>query len=248
MCALWHSRLNLTTLHRRFQSDRLIRIIVGTGEDAQTFNIQQVILENVSEYFVKAMKNERLGSESESGVLRFPVDDICAWEALSYWLMKRDLPRKLVEGSDVQTAVCCWVLGDCYSIPRLQDEAMLALLWIFRNWWPEAAELAKAFKSTPPGSQLRRLMAEVIAEMLKKGAVNFTYAACDDLLNGTNFVEELLRARDVYDDEQMRKEVEERFSAWGPSEGYSTWRSYMVGKDLTGFAEQVASWKQSESN
>ncbi|KAK4544937.1 hypothetical protein LTR36_003842 [Oleoguttula mirabilis] len=214
----------------RLQSDRLIRIIVGTGEDAKVFHVQQVILESVSDYFVKSMKKRASRQRRRIG-------------------LKRDFPKRLATEDD-ELAVRCWVLGDCYDIARFQDEAMLAVMKSFQEisaCWPAFETIANAFKDTPPGSKLRRLMVEQLVLMLELRS-DVTYASCDDILNGTNFVQELLNARDRYNKGDGREKMLHRLGAdaAGDHPVIATWREYMVGEDLSGFTEHIEGFLEEE--
>jgi len=149
-------------------ADRLIRIAVGTGKHAKAFNIQQALLETVSEYFVKALRNKRLGAHPEPGVLRFPEHCVDAWEALCYWIFRHELPATAYEHHYI-LAVRCWCLGDKYAIDGFQDEALLILLREANSNNLKWEVIEEAVLNSRPGTQLRRLMAMEV----KSQAIDF---------------------------------------------------------------------------
>jgi len=51
--------------------------------------------------------------------------------------------------------VTCWALGDKYSIPAFQDEAMLQLLRLCEPDVLSKATAAKALEMSAPGSKMR---------------------------------------------------------------------------------------------
>ncbi|KAK5132407.1 hypothetical protein LTR08_009090 [Meristemomyces frigidus] len=232
----------------RLQSDRLIRVFIGTGDDAKAFSIQQVLLENISEYFVKSIKHDNLGKEKDSGILRFPDDDIEAWKVLLFWLMRREFPRKAMTGKE-ELAVSCWVLGDRYGISRFQDEAMLSLLKTMDTAWLGREAIISAFKGTPPGSMLRRAVAEEVVNNLDQGQ-GLRFTDIDNMLNGLNFAGELFEAQNRYADRESHSvsrhdEIICRFGS-EEQEVRPTWEEYMVGKKYPSFAEDVAGYLRDE--
>ena len=85
---------------------------------------------SISEYFVKAIKNEHLGSGT-AGTMKFAEDDPGAWKMLLYWKIKGSLP--LLQdvpsyGGQQLLYTRAWILGDKYDIGEFQDLVMLELL------------------------------------------------------------------------------------------------------------------------
>jgi len=105
---------------RSLESARDIKIVVGT-ENPRSFFVQQQLLEHTSEYFTKALRNQHLGKDSEPGVLKFPTDNVAAWQALLFWMYKGSVPWDDVESQE-DVAVRAWVLGDKLCIPDFQNE------------------------------------------------------------------------------------------------------------------------------
>ena len=239
----------LTNNDRRLQSDRIIHIFVGTGDDAERFSIQQVLLESISEYFVNAMKNEHLGNESESGVLRFPEDNLEAWQVLLCWVVGRRFPRKAMAGEQ-ELAVSCWVLGDKYGIVEFQDEAMLSLLKTIDTFQAERETIAMAFRGTPPGSKLRLLMTEEMLYNLsatERLGISHQWTLrssdIDGILNGLNFAGELLEVqqRCTHDQDEFWAAIGNRFED-GSSEQQSKWKEYMVGAEYPDFSKEISGY------
>jgi hypothetical protein len=132
----------------------------------------------------------------EKDTLTFPDDDITAWKVLLYWIIKHELPcneqllPKHGPAKSVDHPICirCWALGDKYGIPIFQDLIMLELLDSVENNSIHVSRMREAFECTPPGSALRKLMVEIMAENLHEkpedverldmfdGAVGFTKA------------------------------------------------------------------------
>ncbi|KAK3115413.1 hypothetical protein LTR53_005260 [Teratosphaeriaceae sp. CCFEE 6253] len=154
------------------RNERLIKIVIGDG-DHEPYHIQQTILESASDYFKKALAHEsQLGSD-EPGTLTFPEDNLGAWEALLYWLLKHDLPPPMQVpceshivpvGEHELLLVRCWAMGEKYGLSVFQDLVMTTMLkWVESCGSFEYATLEEAFQSTPPGCALRLLTADDLA-------------------------------------------------------------------------------------
>lgn len=228
------------------KADHLVKVYVG-DEGAPPFLLQQTLLTSISPVFANALKHENLGTNPEPGVLRFPEDDTEAWEVFLHWLMQRSYPQDL----DARSSVKCWVLGDRYHISTFQDNAMFALLVRLDNKWAKLDDISYAFRLTPPGSKLRLLMAEELVMLMDDKKV--VYDEIDCALNGTNFVGELLRARDRLaaedrvcegSDEDLEHEwsMRDRFGRTD-EEAEVSWQEFMVGNGgvrFTGVAKEHA--------
>lgn len=169
------------------QNDRLVKIYVAETE--KPFLIQQKLLERTSDYFVKAFKNEGLGKDAESGVLRFPDDKPEAWECLISWMFRQKTPEQ-VHFDDAELAIRCWALGDKYIIPDFQDEAMLHLLWYVDTEHLSGEEIKLGVLNSPPDSLLRTLMAEECAREYDN-TVGMKDLVC---LDGIGFLAEFFEA------------------------------------------------------
>ncbi|KAK5702597.1 hypothetical protein LTR97_003542 [Elasticomyces elasticus] len=154
-----------------------IKIIVGE-KTPQTFFVQQQLLENTSDYFVKALRNQHLSERPEPGVLRFPEDRVGEWKLLLFWMYKHELPAEVYH-HDLFPAVRAWALGDRLCIPEFQNhvstvtqdvyrtrrdfvQIMLVLIWSFRDENPGFALIKVAVQSSLAHSPMRKLMAEEI--------------------------------------------------------------------------------------
>ena len=140
--------------------DRLIKLFIGEqSPEMQPLLVPQALLENASEYFVKAFRNENMGQQNEPGTLRFPEDDIAAWKVFLYWIIKHKLPaaEELVPACDDENvegkhdhilAVRCWVLGDKYCVPLFQDLIMLEILRTLEHSSTTNDSIMEAFSTT----------------------------------------------------------------------------------------------------
>ncbi|KAK5688472.1 hypothetical protein LTS10_000450 [Elasticomyces elasticus] len=170
----------MDALLQSLQSERTIKLVIGQpAADATAFYISKTALEQTSEYFCGALRNQHLG-DGERDTLTFPEDDLTAWKVLLCWMMKHDLPRdaNLVTRSDTEgecqplnhiISVRCWALGDKYGISTFQDFIMLELLDALESDSPQLSTVREAFDSTTPGSPLRELLAEEIVMRFNMG-------------------------------------------------------------------------------
>lgn len=102
------------TFFRDLQSDRLIKIVLGpANEPRPSLYVQQKVLEEASEWFSKALRDDRF-IEGQTASLSFPDDDPQAWKVLIFWILHRTIPDEL-KGDTSAVAMKCailWVLGD----------------------------------------------------------------------------------------------------------------------------------------
>lgn len=148
----------------------MIKIIVGEGEEQQSFNIQERVFTRTSEVFAAHIRNEHLGA-SPKGELRFPDDPVDVWQLLIYWMVEGQLPPECndeKESAEPQLVLIRgWILGDKYDIPQFQNEVMLALLWVLENattMSPESAAVAAA--GSLPLSKLHKLVCHQIVRVV----------------------------------------------------------------------------------
>ncbi|SMR60393.1 unnamed protein product [Zymoseptoria tritici ST99CH_1E4] len=110
---------------------RLIKISIGESEEV--FHVQQQVLENLSQYFVSALKRDTF-VEGKIGALDFPEDEVDVWRVLVHWVITRRLPRSFLEKDflrgaiDLHLAVKCWTTGEKYGIGEFQNTVMLHIL------------------------------------------------------------------------------------------------------------------------
>ncbi|KAK4895435.1 hypothetical protein LTR27_006499 [Elasticomyces elasticus] len=227
--------------------DHIIKLVIGESENATTFHISQNLLEQTADYFKSAFRNQHLGSSNKRHTLHFPEDDLYAWKIFLYWVMTKELPssgvvRALRRSDEGGTAtydislhtlcIRCWILGDKYDVPVFQNYIMLELLNLFERKAPGLHTIKEAFENTPPGSILRELMAEELANMLQ---VSATAKHSDlDMFDGiVGFASALMKKTQA-----AGKKGECVFRPRVPSRdggdviGASPYSNFMVGKDL----------------
>lgn len=152
-------------------TDRLIHVYIGTREIL--YLVSQVVLGTSSEYFVKAIKNERMG-KNNVGVLRFPEDDEDAWELVLFWMIERKLPSaantpcyedaRVFQGRLFNT----WILADKYMMPRLQNATMTLLFNVLGGAHQCRCVALKALRDQNTSSVLR-LACEGLVELAYRG-------------------------------------------------------------------------------
>lgn len=180
-------------------------------------------MSSASDYFNKALQPGAF-KEGETACLHFPDDHAGAWEILLFWMLKHALPKGIE--SDDELLIHCWVLGDKYGLPSLQDETMLRLLQFYDSncsTWPTYLLGASL---TPPGSRLRRLIAEEVID----AATGDGKVATDELgrFDGiVGFIGDLFRAREAH--EWGGHLSFKRFGGLGP-EDRPTWEEFLVGE------------------
>ncbi|KAK5121391.1 hypothetical protein LTR85_005223 [Meristemomyces frigidus] len=215
---------NWQDMTTKLDSDRLISIFVRTGDDAKVFKIQQALLESVSDYFVKALRNEHLGDTTRAGVLRLPEDRVDSWQVLSYWMLRRKLPANSALKYPLLAVRCC-ILGDKYGIEDFQDEAMLALLQCCEKANVGFGLIKEGVLNSTPGSPLRRLMIELLVPYVyEDGHHEQTSYQELDVFDGRGYMSEFLEAHDSW------TEQEEDFGCFFDED--ERWRTFLVGNWL----------------
>lgn len=145
----------------------MVNIFVGTPEPAETtFTIPASVLVNASDYFTDKITALQQTSAANTIKLTFPDDDKEAWEILLYFLYNGEVPDIDPPGAVLAhnrkadyKFVKAWVLGERYQLPDLQDNCMWDLLHrAAKGLSFEVLELG--CHKTPPGSVMRKLMAE----------------------------------------------------------------------------------------
>lgn len=210
---------------RSLEADRIISIYFS--DKTKPVRLQQCLLESVSEYFVKALRNEHLGSTGEAGILRFPEDRVDTWNVFLYWLLKREMPKDVLKVNDL-LAVRCWVLGDKYDIPVFQNLAMVALIRKYDNESPSLEVIKEAVSNTRQGSVLRRIMAEECVVRLQRLEPDALSPNDMDQLDGYGFMRDFFEAQ-LSDVDDYRG-----ISGHGDRiECFSTPNDYMVGDGIS---------------
>ncbi|KAK3619862.1 hypothetical protein LTR56_023756 [Elasticomyces elasticus] len=224
---------------KAIQSDRLIKLVIGEGEELTTFHVSKAVLEQTSEFFCAAFRNGHLGRD-EPNTLRFPQDNTESWKILLFWMLRHELPSLddlgLLEPYDDNEEACvdhtlcirCWALGEMYDISAFQDLIMLELLRSLETQPTDLNEIKEAFESTPPGSKLRDLMAEELAVLLGNNGVGVRQL---DMFDGVPGFSSALMAKV---NRRVELEPGKRFTPRVPGrpgsqyEGGSPYRDFMV--------------------
>ena len=218
----------------RMHNDRLIHIHVGEATEerphtASTFLIQESILVSKSTYFARVLSNDRF-QETQTGIFRFPDDDVDAWKIMACYILKGELPDSvglqwLFNGpswaeedlGEDMLWVRCWALGDYFGIPAFQDEVMFKLISYIGLWQSDFDVIREAFMRTPEGSPLRRLMAEEAVNLqLRQRSLKAKELGA--LYHIPGFYSAFDKARVRYRDHRQPQRFE-----------YRTWRKYIVG-------------------
>ena len=153
----------------QFETDDLIKVRLENTE--KVYYLQPAVLRLASPYFEKAVTNGF--KESEDKTLRLPGCDVDTFEGFLYWLCHKDIPDDTgenVKDSDSyhQFLIRVWAFGDVYLMPLLQNEAMNHLLGAFDSNWPSPRAVKLAFELSSPGSIVREVLVEELADMYKR--------------------------------------------------------------------------------
>ncbi|GAB1725457.1 hypothetical protein NU195Hw_g1865t1 [Hortaea werneckii] len=175
-------------------TDRFIKVYVGEGPP---FLVQQLLLESLSDYFVRALQRDKF-SEGIHGELRIEGDDRRTWQVLLHWLFKGVLPSQVMDDADL--LIDLWIVGNKYGVEALQNDAMYALLKHINTTEGDKVlslvTIKKGSDGTAPGTVMRRLLAEeTIRAMYGKEPASY-----EDFVtwNAVGFVSDVLRAKDSY--------------------------------------------------
>lgn len=96
--------------------------------------------------------------EGTPGVLRFPEDDLEAWELMLFWMHKSTLPQEVAY--PIMLLCQAWMLGDRYFLQSFQDLVMLELMCFIPGESLSLSNITMVFRGTMPGSALRQIVAE----------------------------------------------------------------------------------------
>ncbi|KAI7529139.1 hypothetical protein KC331_g15371 [Hortaea werneckii] len=177
-------------------NDRLIKVYVGEG---QPFLVQQMLLESLSDYFVRALERDKF-SEGIYGELYVEGDDRCTWQAVLHWLFKGVLPTNVKENPD--RLIDLWIAGDKYGVDALQNDAMYALLKqidITRgDKTLSLVTIKNGVDCTAPGTVMRKLLAqEILLAIDRERSVQREELATWDAVG---LASDLLEAKDDYEE------------------------------------------------
>ncbi|KAI7532350.1 hypothetical protein KC331_g13631 [Hortaea werneckii] len=200
------------------KADRLIRIKLGSNKDDEPFLISQRRMENASEYFRKALRQDSF-KEGLNGQIDFPEDDHDSWASLK--------PDLLIKS---------WILGDKYGIPEFQDQAMLELLFYFERLYATKDIIKLGSELSPADSVLKRLIAEEAAMALGDERIGFE--GLETAFGGNGMLRHFVLACDNYEaDEEFYKRRFESLAAddrtsqdeeWNEEWRSPTWQNYMI--------------------
>ena len=223
--SLHSPRRLLTLVNSVLQTNRVVQVYFG--DHPTPYLIQEAVLTTMSEFFVRAFKNEGShGDEKEKGVIRLPEDNHTAWMTLLYWKLngKFKISERVDEHEQMQL-VHCWTLGNKYDIKAFQDLATLELLNLLEDRNASLAVIQFAFKNTAEGSALRKLMARQVVINIhgEREAVTGRYL---EIFNGVSAtITELVEVYDLK--EERNDDINElRVALDGESD---EWRDFMVG-------------------
>ena len=207
--------------------------------------MQQSVLEDLSDYFVSAIKHSHLGG-GQQDFLRFPMDDLNSWSVLLYWKMKGHIPSQSIGTSEEALTILMrsWVLGERYNLPFFQDMVMLELLNVVDSSWVPVSLVKEGFEGTPPHSKLRGVLAEEAFWWARYGRCNADEDVLDECDGVIGFASALMT---------VVLEGEKQFPCPRlPRKGHNChyrWRGHMLG-DIpsshwvhTQASEGVPEWK-----
>ncbi|KAK1823579.1 hypothetical protein LTR12_001990 [Friedmanniomyces endolithicus] len=219
------------------RTDRMINIYVGKATpEAKPFRVQQVLLEQLSEYFSNALSADTF-VEGKKARLNFPEDDVDAWKVLLRWAFTHTVPHwtKKMAGKIEMVFVDCWVLGDKYQIRSFQNEVMMEMLYYYTCNSGSFEVLRHGVEQTSSGSKLRRLMAEEVVAGVDVGKQGFDL----DQFDGMRFLKDYVQAKQRLSGHEWCSRgyaAATRFGGncdatinAGPG---GTWKEYMVGDKL----------------
>ncbi|KAI7363731.1 hypothetical protein KC354_g6258 [Hortaea werneckii] len=177
-------------------TDRFIKVYVGKHEP---FLVQQMLLESLSDYFVRALNRNKF-SEGIHGELRIEGDNWNTWKALLHWLFKRMLSEEARD--DPSRLIDLWIVGDKYGVVTLQNDAMCALLEYVdtsRDGYSLSVVTIKdGLDRTSPGSVMRKLLAEEALGQIGAGGP-LTHEELTTW-NTVGLASDMLKATDIRDE------------------------------------------------
>ncbi|KAK4544933.1 hypothetical protein LTR36_003838 [Oleoguttula mirabilis] len=229
------TKLAMEELCQALMSDRLVQIFVGSDSDRAPFLVQQTILADCSEYFVKALRPNSF-SEGVTSILRVPDDSLDVWQVFLYWLFRVEIPTASMTACETtleyhELLVRCWVHGDKYGVAGFQDQIMVGILQFLESSASSLRVVKLAFDNTAPGSRLRTLMAEEAACLLKGRCETSVAVEELDLLDGViGFTSALVAAFTTHD--SLGNDMSNRLYEIN-NERSDRWREFMVGEDVT---------------
>ncbi|EMC91599.1 hypothetical protein BAUCODRAFT_298803 [Baudoinia panamericana UAMH 10762] len=190
-------------LLQSLKSDRLVKIYVG--DEAQPYFVQQLVLEEQSSYFTKALQANAF-SEGQTACLRFLDDSAVAWTYFFHWTFR----SLLTDGEDgnykEEDLIQCWIFGDKPATWECLKHGVL---------------------NSPPASKLRQLMAEEAVKYVMRTPAN-RMSMLDQFDGAAGFTSQLFQALTSYN--EGAPWLHGRLTACGSDGCTKVWRDYIKGE------------------
>lgn len=220
---------HLLTYSRRVKNDRLVKIVVGKGDEQQTFHLQETNFVRFSPAFAAFASNEHL-VDSQTGEYRFPEDSVIGWTGLIFWLLGGDLAPPFKEAGEEDEKqlllIQSWILGSKYGILHCCDELMLELMLLLQRKPVTPENAVTAITGTAPGSKLRKLVChEIIHDVYSLGRGKIE--SFGGVMLAAGFAEEMLTALNQYHTDRQNFTVDYVGNA-GDGTRKEGWREFML--------------------
>ncbi|KAK5165100.1 uncharacterized protein LTR77_009197 [Saxophila tyrrhenica] len=200
------SHLEMMAFVAGLRVDRIIDVYIGKNTDA--CQIPESTLINTSPVFVKALQHQHLGGDPPD-TLRFPDDNAGSWIMLLWWKAKGNVPTPRCNFR-TETFVQAWIMGDKYDIKDFQDDLMLEIIVHLETNVLDLRTAKLAFENTVPGSPLRTLMAEELADQVRQEDGAKGFQEIFSMFEGVvGFTAEVVEALDTYENcgkDNLKKE------------------------------------------
>lgn len=242
------STTDIHLLDRSMRDDRLVSIFIG--DDLKPLLIQQSIICAASPFFKTAFTGDF--EEAKKGILLLPEGDLEGWHIFIHWLLRGNIPHG--HGLSVIKA---WTLGDKYDIPQLQDDNMFELLEEFdQNERKSLEGIEKAFAMCPPGSLVRKFLADQVVMFTGGGTRYMSFEAMANLMSWEDFgpvLEDAGSCKDILEALIRRRRDRDRDGMWNWKRGDNgagkpVWLRYMVTeggpsqKEFHGWLNSSSGW------
>lgn len=231
MSMVYHRNVTGTNAHARNEEEEIVDIV------ARENSIEEPL--QVSEDTLKALSNnlawdiytettlENPNRTTGNWVLRYPADDHSGWKLLLYWAHNHALPPDVHDnpwrGAD--NLLGAWFVGHAHNVPAFQDVVMVKLLQASGSM--DLSFVGPAFKSCPPESPIRRLLAEeTVKQYFVEGTLDDPKLEELGLVRG--FIVAFAQANERYRDED--EGMFERLPA-GKRRKNRRWIQFMVEKE-----------------
>jgi hypothetical protein len=214
-------------------------------------------------YFAKALRNDDGFSfaEGASDILRFKHDDVDCWKVFVSWVVRRVLPGMKAavdrpsKSNYESLLVRSWALGDKYCAPDFQDLIMLELLAHYEKTSTslELENVYAGFSATPPGSILRKLLADEVVyhlentdEHAKNGFDPDKLDVCDGIPGCANAIVRSLQASKARGSTQVSR----FYSRGGSGDKVDLWKECLIGQGPSQhwvYTDKIP-WKKQQAN